>query len=873
MTSNWKFFTAGGTLPPNSPSYVRRLADEELFDRVLSGEFCYVLTPRQMGKSSLMVRTANRLRDHGVSTAIIDLTTIGTTDVTVEQWYLGLITRLKNQLKFSVNPEFWWREHAILGHVVCFTDFLRDVILTQIEGQVVIFIDEIDTTLNLDFTDDFFAAIRAVYNARATDPDFNRLTFVLLGAAAPADLIGDRAPTPFNIGRGITLQEFSWAEAEVLQMGLEMAHPGQGEVVLGRIYYWTNGHPYLTQKLCLAAAEAKAGNWDSKRVDKLVESLFLSEEAHKETNLKSVHDGVQTSSNCWRLLTIYRQVYEGETVPDDDHSLDKNHLKLLGLVKSESGVLKVRNEIYRYVFNLDWVKDNTPDTQTQVKLLANWTRPITIALMIVALLFTGIIALLTFSHSQPFIAVQAQTRIDHFHRATNSDGRITNLAGLFQLPGYDDQARELFFNQLSPRDQAALFERASAQVVGEQLIVVVQGLYTHLDDNPAGNQLLQKMAEKLGKFDDDIVARNLATEIERWLAGRNYAAQGDFQYAIEAYNTAIRLNPNNIGTRFDRALVYAELETPGEALVDLNTVLEIVGQTASIPISTSLPTSSVENSPSPSLNVANTLAPVPPHSPISIPTPTLTATVSAPALSAQRFTSSAQISASVEERIRTNPSLLSALLSTLSADQTRYPNLYRIVAACDPYFDDFSDPDSNWEIRVSSNVRLGYSEGEEYFIYRRVSGSYVAQAPAKFANRYIVEVDARWDDANIGYEYGLIFGQIGFPFPTYRLGVNPVAQAYRLQYHNGNSWECINQPDPCWVNSPFISRGSTPNHLKVECNGTTISLYVNDNLLWQGESVHSCSGRTGLFTQSSPTAPTAQVYFDNFQVSCPGHVP
>jgi hypothetical protein len=96
-------------------------------------------------------------------------------------------------------------------------DFLRDVTLTEIEGNIAIFIDEIDSTLNLDFTDDFFAAIRAIYNARTDDPAFNRLTFILLGVATPSDLIKDRTRTPFNIGRAIVLKDFDRVDAGVLQ--------------------------------------------------------------------------------------------------------------------------------------------------------------------------------------------------------------------------------------------------------------------------------------------------------------------------------------------------------------------------------------------------------------------------------------------------------------------------------------------------------------------------------------------------------------------------------------------------------------------------------------------------------------------------------
>ncbi|MEM7031600.1 MAG: AAA-like domain-containing protein, partial [Chloroflexota bacterium] len=197
-TSPTDFFVAGGTLRPDSPSYVKRAADDELFNLALAGEFCYVLTARQMGKSSLMIRTASRLKKEAdVKSIIIDLTKIGT-DVSVEQWYLGVLTQLKRRLRLSVDPAQWWAEQGDLGYVQRFTDYLHDVLLTEIESQVVIFMDEIDTTLNLSFSDDFFAAIRYVFNARANNPKYGRLTFVLLGVATPADLIKDRSRTPFN---------------------------------------------------------------------------------------------------------------------------------------------------------------------------------------------------------------------------------------------------------------------------------------------------------------------------------------------------------------------------------------------------------------------------------------------------------------------------------------------------------------------------------------------------------------------------------------------------------------------------------------------------------------------------------------------------
>jgi len=60
------FYIVGGMVRRDAPCYVERRADTELYENLKQGRFCYVLTARQMGKSSLMVRTAARRREEGV---------------------------------------------------------------------------------------------------------------------------------------------------------------------------------------------------------------------------------------------------------------------------------------------------------------------------------------------------------------------------------------------------------------------------------------------------------------------------------------------------------------------------------------------------------------------------------------------------------------------------------------------------------------------------------------------------------------------------------------------------------------------------------------------------------------------------------------
>src|SRR5438552_17452308 len=91
-TTEAGFYVTGGTLRQDAPSYVERQADKDLYEGLNRGEFCYVLTSRQMGKSSLMVHTAARLREEGMAVAVVDLTAIGQ-NLSAEQCYGGLPRR------------------------------------------------------------------------------------------------------------------------------------------------------------------------------------------------------------------------------------------------------------------------------------------------------------------------------------------------------------------------------------------------------------------------------------------------------------------------------------------------------------------------------------------------------------------------------------------------------------------------------------------------------------------------------------------------------------------------------------------------------------------------------------------------------------
>ena len=362
-------FVAGGTVQAGGGVYLERRADDELLAHCRAGDFTYILTSRQMGKSSLMIRTAERLFAEGEQPVVIDLTEFGA-QTTAEQWYKGFLSAVQDQLVLRTPAAQWWdgQPHHAFAHR--FTRYLREVALEQRRERLVVFVDEIDTTLRLGFTDDFFAAIRFLYQNRAADPALQRLSFVLIGVATPGDLIKDTTRTPFNIGHRIDLTDFTLDEASPLATHLSVPAPF-GRELMGSILRWTGGHPYLTLRAVRSLAESQPAEWTSAAVDQRIRDLFLRAGADSDSNLQFVRDMLTKKAfNREAVLRMYRNIRHGERVPDKELDQVASWLKLSGVVCRRDGVLRVRNAVYEHVFDEQWARDH-------LRLNVNWRRRLT----------------------------------------------------------------------------------------------------------------------------------------------------------------------------------------------------------------------------------------------------------------------------------------------------------------------------------------------------------------------------------------------------------------------------------------------------------------------------------------------------------------
>lgn len=371
-----------GNLPLNSPTYVEREADENLYKALISGKFCCVLSPRQTGKSSLKVRTIQRLETEGFDCIDIDLNMIGK-DITIDQWYATVIDCLATRINPpDFNVTSWCNLYREQSAVYRLRKFIEEKLVPH-PNKIVIFVDEIDSVLSNSLKgklDDFFALIRSCSNQGASQPEFKRITFVLLGVATISELIADPKITSFNIGTAIELKGFHLDEAQPLLQGLE-GRVSNPQAVLKEVLAWTGGQPFLTQKLCALITDGM----EASGVEQLVQQRIIEnwESQDSSEHLRTIRarivrgdsvDKLSSLQSVERLLRLYEQILDNDEIPADD-SYEQQKLLLSGLVVKQDSKLILYNPIYRIIFNFPWLKKQLRLVETQISNQLHNQRP------------------------------------------------------------------------------------------------------------------------------------------------------------------------------------------------------------------------------------------------------------------------------------------------------------------------------------------------------------------------------------------------------------------------------------------------------------------------------------------------------------------
>ncbi len=435
-----EFFSVGGPLHAVRPGYVRRPADDLLYQALIGGNFAHLLAPDRTGKTSLIASVSVRLQNNGVKVANLDLEQIADRDGGADagRWYYSIVYRLLRQLRLKVDLQAWWQDKAMLSYRQRLVEFYSEIVLQNITGPVVIFVDQVQCVSALPFAENLLASIRAAHNARSTDPEFTRVTFALVGECDPHALVEDQELSPFRVSREILLGDFSRADLELFATELNLPADDSG-IALDCIYEWTGGQPYLAQKLARSVAREQVSGDIKAHVDRIATQQLAGRAAlHSEPHMSHIHRSI-TSQLKLRdgMLTMCGKIAKGIEVRYDPQSRVQASLFASGLVTCDSdNTLKVKNRVYATVFTARWANENLP---------IRWRGPVAAALLVLA------IAAIPFLYTQ-FLPRPYVNRM--FDVAEPMQRVVAAYNALHSFPGHAAAADRLY--RVVLQDRAAL---------------------------------------------------------------------------------------------------------------------------------------------------------------------------------------------------------------------------------------------------------------------------------------------------------------------------------------------------------------------------------------------------------------------------------
>jgi len=462
-----EFFSVGAPLHAVRPGYVRRLADNALFETLVSGGYAHVISPDRTGKSSLIAATSARLQANGIKVAVIDLAQISERDGGTDagRWYYSIAYRLLRQLRLKIDLQAWWQDKSFLSNRQRLVEFYSEVILQNMSERIVVFIDEVQCVADLPFARHLLASVRAAHNSRITEPDFSRLNFVLIGECDPASLVDDPNVSPFTITRPIHLSDFTRSDLDLFANELNLS-ADDAKSALDRVYYWTNGQPYLSQKLARSVArESVSGNIEA-HVDRIAMHRLAGRAAiQNEPHMSHIHKIVTgDKKHCEALLNFYGRIRKGVVTETDLGSHLQRRLVAVGLIYAgDDGTLKIRNRLYERVFTARWANENLP---------LHWRGPAIAALVILA--FIAIPFWYTQLLPRPYVRVLSSPTIE-------IDTAAVAHRNLRSFPGHTEAADRLI--QIFLQNRARLAEEETAILEIEQLarrLPVADGLADEL---------------------------------------------------------------------------------------------------------------------------------------------------------------------------------------------------------------------------------------------------------------------------------------------------------------------------------------------------------------------------------------------------------
>jgi diguanylate cyclase (GGDEF)-like protein len=233
-----------GPVPLNSPFYIDRPPIEELAYQEISkpGSIIRIKAPKQMGKTSLVLRLLARAQRAGYRTVYLDFQQADeAVFATLDKFLRWFCANVSRQLQLQPMLDDYWDED--MGSKVSCTIYFQAYLLEQIDSPLVLALNEVNRIFEYPkIAQDFLALLRSWYEQGKYTEILQKLRLVIV-YSTEVYISFNINQSPFNVGLPIKLPEFSLEQVQDLARRHELDWTDGKEAT--QLMAMVGGHPYL----------------------------------------------------------------------------------------------------------------------------------------------------------------------------------------------------------------------------------------------------------------------------------------------------------------------------------------------------------------------------------------------------------------------------------------------------------------------------------------------------------------------------------------------------------------------------------------------------------------------------------------------------
>jgi transcriptional regulator with XRE-family HTH domain len=233
-----------GSVPLGSPFYLERAPLEEQVNQEIRkpGALVRIKAPREMGKTSLLMRILDSAKRQGYCTVSLNLEQVDQVILSdLNQFLRWLCANIARQLQLEAKLDEYWDED--LGSKISCTSYFEEYLLKSIGTPLVLALDEVNQIFeHPQVAKDFLPLLRSWYEEAKTLPIWQKLRLIVVHSTeiyVPLQL----NQSPFNVGLPIQLNAFSKEEVQQLAQRYELDWSDGDEA--RQLMNLIGGHPSL----------------------------------------------------------------------------------------------------------------------------------------------------------------------------------------------------------------------------------------------------------------------------------------------------------------------------------------------------------------------------------------------------------------------------------------------------------------------------------------------------------------------------------------------------------------------------------------------------------------------------------------------------